>query len=118
MKTFNTKPADIKRGWYVVDAEGKTLGRLAAGIARVRAATALPVAVGFGISGPEQAAEAGAVESLLVSDSVVRDLAVEQIMHVVEAARGTVVLVSPHHEAGAKLGGLGGIAALLRFPVR
>ena len=35
MKTFNTKPADIKRGWYVVNAEGKTLGRLAAGIARV-----------------------------------------------------------------------------------
>ena len=35
MKTFNTTPADIKRGWYVVDADGKTLGRLAAGIARV-----------------------------------------------------------------------------------
>ncbi len=35
MKTFNTKPADIKREWYVVNAEGKTLGRLASGIARV-----------------------------------------------------------------------------------
>ena len=35
MKTFNTKPADIKRKWYVVDAEGKTLGRLASGIATV-----------------------------------------------------------------------------------
>lgn len=35
MKTFNTKPADIKREWYVINAEGKTLGRLAAGIARV-----------------------------------------------------------------------------------
>ncbi len=35
MKTFNTKPADIQREWYVVNAEGKTLGRLAAGIARV-----------------------------------------------------------------------------------
>lgn len=35
MKTFNTKPADIQRAWYVVDAEGKTLGRLAAGIARI-----------------------------------------------------------------------------------
>jgi len=35
MKTFNTKPADIKLGWYVVNAEGKTLGRLAAGIARI-----------------------------------------------------------------------------------
>ena len=35
MKTFNTTPAVIKRDWYVVDAEGKTLGRLASGLARV-----------------------------------------------------------------------------------
>ena len=35
MKTFNTKPEDIKRGWYIVDADGKTLGRLATGITRV-----------------------------------------------------------------------------------
>src|SRR5512141_1061294 len=35
MKTFNTKPADIKWEWYVVNAEGKNLGRLASGIARV-----------------------------------------------------------------------------------
>ena len=29
MKTFNAKPAEIERDWYVVDAEGQTLGRLA-----------------------------------------------------------------------------------------
>ncbi len=33
MKTFSAKPAEVKRDWYVVDAEGKTLGRLAADIA-------------------------------------------------------------------------------------
>ena len=33
MKTWNAKPGEIKRGWYVVDAEGKTLGRLATQIA-------------------------------------------------------------------------------------
>ncbi len=33
MKTFVAKPAEVKRDWYVVDAEGKTLGRLAADIA-------------------------------------------------------------------------------------
>ena len=27
MKTFVAKPDTIKRDWYVVDAEGKTLGR-------------------------------------------------------------------------------------------
>jgi len=35
MKTYVTKPADVERAWYVVDAEGQTLGRLASGIATV-----------------------------------------------------------------------------------
>jgi len=34
MKTVSTKPADVTRDWYVVDAEGKTLGRMATEIAR------------------------------------------------------------------------------------
>ena len=34
MKTFSAKPATVKRDWYVVDATGKTLGRLATEIAR------------------------------------------------------------------------------------
>ncbi len=33
MKTFSAKPAEVKRDWYVVDADGKTLGRLASEIA-------------------------------------------------------------------------------------
>jgi len=33
MKTFVAKPAEVKRDWFVVDAEGKTLGRLATEIA-------------------------------------------------------------------------------------
>ncbi len=35
MKTHSTKPSDINRGWYLVDAEGQTLGRLASEIAKV-----------------------------------------------------------------------------------
>lgn len=33
MKTFSAKPGAVKRDWYVVDAAGKTLGRLATEIA-------------------------------------------------------------------------------------
>lgn len=33
MKTFVAKPAEVKHDWYIVDAEGKTLGRMAAEIA-------------------------------------------------------------------------------------
>ncbi len=35
MNTFVTKPNDIKHDWYVVDAQGRTLGRLATRIATV-----------------------------------------------------------------------------------
>jgi len=34
MKTYSAKPAEVKRDWYVVDASGKTLGRLATEVAR------------------------------------------------------------------------------------
>lgn len=33
MKTFTAKPADVKHNWYIVDASGKTLGRLATEVA-------------------------------------------------------------------------------------
>ena len=40
MKTYNAKPGEIQRDWFLVDAEGKTLGRLATQIAdRLRGKT-------------------------------------------------------------------------------
>ena len=33
MTTVSTKPADVRREWFLVDADGKTLGRLASEIA-------------------------------------------------------------------------------------
>ena len=35
MKTYMANPDKIERKWYVVDAEGQTLGRLAAEVAKV-----------------------------------------------------------------------------------
>ncbi len=34
MKTYTAKPQDIRRQWHLIDADGKTLGRLATEIAR------------------------------------------------------------------------------------
>ncbi|MCS7101826.1 MAG: 50S ribosomal protein L13 [Burkholderiaceae bacterium] len=34
MKTYSAKPHEVRRDWYLVDASGQTLGRLAAEIAR------------------------------------------------------------------------------------
>ena len=35
MKSFMASPSSVERKWYVVDAEGKTLGRLASEVANV-----------------------------------------------------------------------------------
>jgi large subunit ribosomal protein L13 len=32
-RTYSAKPSEVQRSWYVIDAEGKTLGRLATAIA-------------------------------------------------------------------------------------
>ena len=35
MKSYISKPAEVTRKWYIVDAEGKTLGRLSTEIANI-----------------------------------------------------------------------------------
>lgn len=68
--------------------------------------------------GPEQtrqALEAGAVELLLISDRKVREL--EQLLDVAERMRSKIMIVGSGHEAGQKLLGIGGIAALLRYKI-
>jgi len=35
MKSYVAKPLEVERKWYVVDAEGKTLGRLASEVAKI-----------------------------------------------------------------------------------
>lgn len=35
MNTYTTRPKDIKRDWFIVDAQGQTLGRLASKVATV-----------------------------------------------------------------------------------
>ncbi len=35
MKSFIAKPHEVERKWYVIDAEGKTLGKLAAEVAKL-----------------------------------------------------------------------------------
>jgi len=79
--------------------------------------------VTYGLSEVEKAVTYGAVEKLLVADSSLRETTdenrrvLEEIMKNVEAARGTIMVISTEHEAGTKLLSLGGIAALLRFPM-
>ena len=43
MKTYIPKPAEITRKWYLVDAEGKILGRLASRIAQILSGKDKPI---------------------------------------------------------------------------
>ena len=43
MKTYSAKPYEVRREWYVVDADGQTLGRLATRIARVLSGKHKPI---------------------------------------------------------------------------
>jgi protein pelota len=77
----------------------------------------------YGFDEVARTVQYGAVEKLLVADVALREAtyekrtALENIMRQAEEKGGQVIIVSAEHEAGAKLQGLGGIAALLRFPI-
>ncbi len=71
--------------------------------------------VSYGPAEVERAVQMGAVSTLVVLDRELRERNLEHLLADVENARGSVVVISEHHEAGKKLDSIGGIAALLRF---
>jgi protein pelota len=82
-----------------------------------------PGLVGYGMEEVGKAVERGAVESLLVSERLFKEsdaaerMAIEGICKKAESYGGRVYFVGGEHEKGRQLVSLGGIAALLRFPI-
>ncbi len=79
----------------------------------------------YGLRETTNAADAGAVNTLLITDKFIQNSRMEdkgemidQIMKTVDSSRGEVIIVSSEHEAGKKLDGLGGIAAILRYKMK
>ena len=78
----------------------------------------------YGLGETEDAAESGAVRILLLTDAFIQKSReenkynkIEEIMKIVDKTKGDVVIISSEHEAGKKLNGLGGIAAILRYKI-
>ncbi|MBW2976693.1 mRNA surveillance protein pelota [Candidatus Woesearchaeota archaeon] len=76
----------------------------------------------YGLRETKNAAVAGAVRILLITDSFIQQRRmentygeIEETMRAVDKTKGDILIVSSEHEAGKKLDGLGGIAAILRF---
>ncbi|MBI2101541.1 mRNA surveillance protein pelota [Candidatus Woesearchaeota archaeon] len=76
----------------------------------------------YGIEETENASSIGAVKELLITDSLIQKSRmesfygrIENMMKAVDKAKGEIEIISSEHEAGKKLDGLGGIAAILRF---
>lgn len=76
----------------------------------------------YGFEETKSAAYVGAIRMLLVTDKLIQAKRIENkaeeidlILRTVDNSRGEILIVSSEHEAGKKLDGLGGIAALLRY---
>jgi protein pelota len=80
-----------------------------------RIAQGLPAA--YGKAEVEKAIDFGACERLLVSDTLLRDESVVHMMDRAERLNAVIIVFSNTFEPGKQLEGLGGIAALLRYPI-
>lgn len=60
----------------------------------------------------------GAVKKLLVRDLNINSEDMESIMNLCENMGGKVSIISSEHEGGEQLNALGGVAAILRYPIK
>ncbi len=72
--------------------------------------------VTYGPNEVRAAIRAGAAETLLVADDVVREGPVVELLDEAEQQGTRVLVVSTSHDAGERLSRLGGLAALHRYP--
>lgn len=79
-------------------------------------------AITYGIRHVIQAADAGAVRTLIITDTFITSSReeknyqpIEKLLHTVDAMKGTITIIHGDHAGGKKLDGLGGVAAFLRY---
>jgi len=71
--------------------------------------------VTYGAPHVKKAVDAGAANSVMVSDKLVRQKDIQKVLETAEAMKAETAIISSTHEAGEKLLALGGIAAFLRY---
>lgn len=71
----------------------------------------------YGLSQTKNAINMGAVKKLLILDIYMKDDNIEKLMDLTENMGGEVTIISNEHEGGKQLEALGGMAAILRYPI-
>ncbi len=69
----------------------------------------------YGLNEVEKATSYGAVEKLLISENLLRNEKIEEILETVEKLNGKIVIIHTTHDAGKMFEKMGGIAAFLRY---
>lgn len=79
----------------------------------------------YGMQEVEEAANAGAIKILLVTDELIQNLRREEkyeqldkIMKTVEATGGEIHIITTEHQAGQELQGITGVAAITRYKIK
>ncbi|HDQ15583.1 MAG TPA: mRNA surveillance protein pelota [Bacteroidetes bacterium] len=73
--------------------------------------------VTYGVEDVKNALLNGAVDRLLITDKIVRTKEGEELLKIAKDNNSEFTIINTLHEAGKKLEGLGGVAALLRFKI-
>lgn len=107
----------LRRGTFARVVASHRLSEEAALVEKVMERVATDGAVAYGPKHVEQALKAGAVDTLLVADSIVRKPEIDLLLQVASDSKARVAVVSTEGEAGRRLEGLTGVAALLKFKV-
>jgi len=113
----------LRRGAIQRVAEESRITREAQLIEALLSAIAKDGKATYGFKETKKAVDYGAVETLLIADETLRGYRekgaaeVEALMRSVEHGRGKVVVFSTEFEPGQRLEKLGGVAAILRFPL-
>jgi protein pelota len=72
----------------------------------------------YGIDDVTKGIQYGAVSDILVVDTKINDDAINNLLESADSLRAKITVLSSEFEPGKQLGSIGGIAALLRFPIQ
>jgi protein pelota len=72
----------------------------------------------YGKAEVESAVSAGAVQKLLVTDKLVREKKVDELLKMAQGNRSEIAIINAHTDSGKKLESLGGLGAILRYKIQ